>query len=137
MKLLLIEDDVKEHDIYKEIEKTRNDIKFIAMTNSDEEGINIVEKYKPDGIILDLELTKGTGTGFNFLEKLNKLKLKNKPKIIVTTNICSESVYEFLHENNVDFIFYKKQNDYSQDKVINTLLLLKGYSNNIVKVIKD
>ena len=136
MKLLLIEDDINECNIYKEIEKSRKDIKFVAITNSNIEGIKYFKERMPEGIILDLELNKGTGTGFDFLEEINKLKLKSRPKIIVTTNICSESVYDFLHKNNVDFIFYKKQDNYSQEKVINTMLLLQGYSNNTVKELK-
>ncbi len=129
MKLLLIEDDVKECNIYNEMAKLRTDIELVAVTNSDIEAIKYVKKYLPEGIILDLELTKGHGTGFDFLKDLKLLKLNNVPKIIVTTNVCSDSVYEYLHENGVDFIFYKKQENYSQEKVINTLLLLRQYKN--------
>lgn len=134
MKLLLIEDDVNECNIYKKIAEKRTDIKFVAMTDSDIEGLKYVKQYEPDAVILDLELNKGkaSGTGFNFIEELNKLKLINRPKIIVTTNICSDAVYDFLHQNKVEFIFYKKQNNYSQENVINTILLLKGYNKNNV-----
>lgn len=129
MKLLLVEDDVNECNIYKKIESKRTDVKIVAMTNSDIEALQLFKTHKPEGIILDLELNNGTGTGFNFLEELNKLKLKDRPKIVVTTNVCSDSVYEFLHRNKVDFIFYKKQNIYSQEKVINTILLFENYTN--------
>ena len=132
MKLLLIEDDVSECNIYKKIADKRTDIEFVAITDSDIEGIKYVKQYQPDGIILDLELNKGngSGTGFDFIEALNKLNLKDRPKIVVTTNICSDTVYDFLHQNKVEFIFYKKQNNYSQENVINTLLLLNGYKSN-------
>lgn len=135
MKLLLIEDDVKECSIYQEIDKLRKDIEFVAITNSDVEAIKHVKKYLPEGIILDLELTKGHGTGFDFLNQLQLLKLPIVPKVIVTTNVCSDSVYEYLHKNGVDFVFYKKQENYSQEKVINTLLLLRQYKNNITQTI--
>lgn len=133
MRLLLVEDDLRECNIYKRIERENKQIEFVAITDSAKEGINLYRKHKPEGIILDLELTKGSGTGFDFIEELNNIRVKSRPKIIVTTNICSESVYEFLHKNNVDFIFYKKQKDYSQEKVINTMLLLKDYVNNLIK----
>lgn len=139
MKLLLIEDDENECYIFEEIGKNRKDIEFISITNSETEGLRIVKKHMPEGIILDLELNKGngTGTGIGFLEKLKKIKLSIIPKIIVTTNIYSDSVYEYLHRNGVDFIFYKKQNNYSQEDVINTILLIRGYkSNNIHEEIK-
>ena len=31
--------------------------------------------------------------------KLNELKLSTRPKIVVTTNVYSDSVYDYLHEN--------------------------------------
>lgn len=135
MKILLIEDDINECNIYKALSKTRKDIKLVGITDSDVEGIKYLKEYKPEGIILDLELNKGTGTGtgFDFIEKIKELKLDVFPKIIVATNICSDSVYEFLHRSGVEFIFYKKQNNYSQENVINTLLLLRGYTNKITK----
>ena len=135
MKLLLIEDDAEECKIFKNIEEKRTDIKLVAITDSDIEGIKYVKEFHPEGIILDLELNKGsgTGTGFNFIEELNKLNLKDRPKIIVTTNICSDTVYDFLHKSKIDFIFYKKQNNYSQENVINTILLLREYKNSIIR----
>ena len=135
MILLLIEDDKKECDIYRKIEKTREDIKFVAITDSNKEGIKYVKQYSPEGIILDLELNKGnaTGTGFDFLKELKNLELENMPKIIVTTNICSDSVYNYLHKSGVDFVFYKKQINYSQENVINTLLLIREYKNDKIE----
>lgn len=132
MKLLLIEDDTNECNIYRKIEKARADIKFVAITDSNEAGIKYVKQYSPEGIILDLELNKGnaTGTGFDFLMELKDLELGNMPKIIVTTNICSDSVYSYLHKSGVDFVFYKKQVNYSQENVINTLLLIREYKGN-------
>ena len=135
MKLLLIEDDSKECDVFREIEKTRNDIEFVGITDSDIDGLELVKSKLPEGIILDLELNKGTGNGngFIFLDKIRNLKCNSK--IVVTTNVYSDSVYECLHNNGVDLIFYKKQANYSQENVINTLCLLRGYSNKIVEKI--
>lgn len=129
MKLLLIEDDSSECDMFRKVEKKRNDIEFIKITDSDIEGLEIIKNNTVDGIILDLELNKGSGNGngFSFLEELKKLKLNNFPKIVVTTNVLSDSVYEYLHSNGVDLIFYKKQANYSHENVINTLALLRGF----------
>lgn len=128
MKLLLIEDDINACEIFKKIERARKEIEFIKITNSETEGLKCVKQNAPEGIILDLELTNGEGSGFGFIKELRKLKLKTITKIIVTTNICTDSVYDYLHANKVDFIFYKKQDSYSEENVINTLLLLRGYS---------
>lgn len=129
MKLLLIEDDQNECEKFRKIAEKRSDIELIGITNSSEKGIEIAKQNIPDGIILDLELNEGKGSGFEFLQKLKSTKFSTRPKIVVTTNVCSDSVYDYLHENKVDFIFYKKQDSYSLENVINTLLLLKGYTN--------
>ena len=128
MKLLLIEDDEMKCKRFQEVENVNKQITFVATTKSSLEGIKLVKKFKPDGIILDLELNNGEGSGFDFLKEIRKLNLTVMPKIVVTTNVCSQSVYDYLHQNQVDFIFYKKQQNYSEENVINTLLLLKGYN---------
>ena len=129
MKLLLIEDDVNECNKFRSLLKIRNDIEFVGITDSDIEGLELVKKFMPEGIILDLELNKGkgNGTGFNFLVELKKIKLPFIPKIIVTTNVCSDTVYDFAHDNGADLILYKKQANYSIDNVINTLLILRNF----------
>lgn len=137
MKLLLIEDDNKECEKFRKIAEKRENIEFIGITNSATEGLKMLKNNVPDGIILDLELNAGQGSGFEFLQKLKELKLKAIPKIVVTTNVYSDSVYDYLHENKVDFIFYKKQESYSIENVINTLLLLKGYTDNSYALITD
>lgn len=133
MKLLLIEDDTIEYNKFRELAQRRNDIEFIGITNSAPEAIKYVKKYMPEGIILDLELHYGEGDGFQFLQELRKLKMSFSPKVVVTTNVCSGSVYDYLHEQKVDFIFYKKQDKYSVEHVINTLLILRDYKDGSIK----
>ena len=130
MTLLLIEDNINECNIFKTYVETRNDVKFIGITNSDIEGFEYITKCSPDAIILDLELQKGSGneTSLNLIEKLSSMDLNPKPKIIVTTVVSSDAIYDYLHEKGVDLIFYKKNKNYSAENVINTLLLLNGYS---------
>ena len=129
MKLILIEDEKKEQDKFKKLAEKMNDVTFVKITNSTEEGIKCLKENDIDGVILDLELNSGTGNGFEFLEKLKITKLSKIPKIVVTTNVYSDSVYDYLHQNKVDFIFYKKQENYNVENVINTLLLLNNYTN--------
>ena len=127
MKILLIEDDFNECNIYQNINSNRKDINIVAITNSSIKGIEYLNRYKPEAIILDLELNNGEGSGFDFIERVKKQKNGNAFKIVITTNVYSDSVYDFLHRNKVDFIFCKKQSNYSQENVINTLLLLRDY----------
>lgn len=139
MKILLIEDDINECHIYKKIIENRNDVELVSITNSSIKAIEDYKCYKPDAIILDLELNDGEGSGFDFIEKMKEQSNKKLPKIVVTTNVHSDTVYDFCHKNNIDFIFYKKQKNYSQENIINTLLLLKSYDgdNKIVNIEKD
>lgn len=130
MTLLLIEDNLDDCNLFKKCVQSRNDVKFIGITNSDIEGFNYITKFLPDAVILDLELQKGSGneTSINLIEKLSGMNLNSKPKIIVTTVVSSNAVYDYLHDKGVDLIFYKKHKNYSAENVINTLLLLNGYS---------
>ena len=134
MRVLLIEDDERECALYKQIIENNEKVKLVAITNSSSEAIKYVNNLKPDGVILDLELNNGEGSGFDFIEKLKEQNLDKYPKIVVTTNIYSDSVYNFLHKNKIDFIFYKNQITYSRENVLNTLLLLKAYEkpNNMI-----
>jgi Response regulator of citrate/malate metabolism len=125
MTLLLLEDNISECNMYKTHIETRNDVCLIGVTDSNNDGINYVKTHMPEGIILDLELHRGEGTGLDFLTELSNTKLNFKPAIIVTTHIISDAVYNYAHENGADFIFYKKQKDYSAKLVIDTLLLLR------------
>ena len=67
MKLILIEDEKKEQDKFKKLAEKMNDVTFVKITNSTEEGIKCLKENDIDGVILDLELNSGTGNGFEFL----------------------------------------------------------------------
>lgn len=137
MRLELIEDDEIECKKFKNLANERNKIEFIKITNSAKEGLKTLKEEKIDAVILDLELNSGEGSGFEFLEGLKNLNLNTIPKIVVTTNVYSDSVYDYLHENKVDFIFYKKQETYSVENVINTLILLNDYKNGSLRNEKE
>lgn len=128
--VILIEDDKLECKKFEKYIKTRSDVNLIATTDSDIEGLELIEKLLPDAIILDIELHEGSGNAnsLNLVEQLQKLKLTKKPKIIVNTVVSSSTIYDYLHNNGVDLIIYKKQKNYSVEHVVNTLVLISGYS---------
>lgn len=132
MQILLIEDDNSAVNEFKEYISSREDVKLIKYTNSSNEGIEFVKNYMPEGIILDLELHNGQGSGIEFLQEMKNLKLDFKPLIVVTTNVASNTVYDHIHRVGVDFIFYKKQSDYNVELVINSMVSLREtlYSEN-------
>lgn len=128
--LILIEDDKSECRKFERYIKTRNDVNLIAVTDSDKEGLELIQKNLPDAIILDIELHDGSGStnSLGLVEQLHKLNLSKKPKIIVNTVVSSATIYDYLHDNGVDLIIYKKQKNYSIENVINTIVLISGYS---------
>lgn len=130
LNVLLIEDDKAECIKFENYIKTRNDVKLIASTDSDIEGLELIKKTMPDAIILDIELHNGSGNAnsFDLIENLQKMKFSKRPKIVVNTVVSSNTVYDYLHDKGIDLIFYKKQQNYSIENVINTLVLLSDYS---------
>ena len=125
MTILLLEDEEIEVNKFKEFVNTRNDVKLVKTTNSSKDAIEAAKTYIPEGIIVDLELHKGEGSGLEFLEKLQKIKLDFKPLIVITTNVVSEIIYNHVRKFGADFIFYKKQSDYSVETVINSMISLR------------
>lgn len=125
MKLILIEDDVAECVRFKDCANRRTDVKFVGMTDSCYDGIKLVQSHLPEGVILDLQLTKGEGTGIEFMEILNETNLAFRPIVIVTTSNVSQIVNDRMEELSVDFYISKKQRDYSEDLVFRTLISLR------------
>lgn len=125
MPILLIEDNEFEVSNFEEYMNTRDDVQLEKTTNSSYEGLEYTKTYIPEGVILDLELHKGEGSGINFLEELKKLDLDFKPIIVVTTNVSSDIIYSHIRDLGADFIFYKKQKDYNPEIVINTIVSLR------------
>jgi DNA-binding NarL/FixJ family response regulator len=127
MSLILIEDDVGDCIRFKDCANGRMDVKFVGMTDSCEEGIKLVQAHLPEAVILDLQLSKGQGSGIRFLEILNETKLPFRPIVMVTTANASKIVCGRIEELGADWYFCKKQRDYSQNFVFDTLLSLRKH----------
>ncbi|MCL2860090.1 MAG: sporulation initiation factor Spo0A C-terminal domain-containing protein [Oscillospiraceae bacterium] len=65
----------------------------------------------------------GDGSGFKFLSELPKLNIISKPIIAVNTNKKSKKLYSKL-DTVTDFIFYKRQKNYSPQMVIDDIIFL-------------
>ena len=59
------------------------------------------------------------------MENIKKYTNEFMPIIVVITNASSSVLYDKLHDEGVDLIFYKKQSDYSPKLVVSTLLSLR------------
>jgi len=125
MRLLLIEDEIGDALRFADCASRRSDINFVGMTDSSEDGLNLVKSKLPEGIILDLQLVKGKGSGLQFLEMLNDAELTLRPLVVVTTSNQSDAISRLVGELGADFFFSKSQHGYNEDFVIDTLLSLR------------
>ena len=126
MPLLLIEDEAGDRVKFVDCANRRGDVHFVGMTGSSEEGFQCLQSRLPEGVILDLQLTKGEGSGLAFLDKLNAAEMPFRPVVVVTTTNQSPYVKDQIEKSGVDWIFCKKQKGYNADFVIDTLLKLRG-----------
>lgn len=124
--ILLVEDD---KDECKQIETYINeteDLTLVGTTDNEYEAIEITKNMLPDTLILDLELHNGTGNGISYLRQLRDMNFQNRPYILITTNNTSAVTYACARDLGADFILYKHQPDYSAEKVISFLKMMKN-----------
>jgi len=125
MRLLLIEDEVDDCLRFSDCAKNRADIVFVGMTDSAEEGINLVKSRLPEGVILDLQLAKGSGSGLQFLELLSEVDLTLRPIVAITTSNQSEVVHKRVEELGADWFFTKGLQGYDENFIVDTMLSLR------------
>jgi len=121
MTFIILEDDMDIVTGFEKFNIDRNDIKLVANTNSSYEAIKLTKKLKPEAIIVDLELSHGIGTGFEFLTELRNAKLNFTPLVIVYTQVKPGIVYDGIHEGYADLVFYKGNTP--PQYVINSMLI--------------
>lgn len=126
LQILLIEDEQDIFQKFKEEIDKRTDLKLIGITNNSHRALKLVQEYCPDAVILDLELHHGQGDGLHFLTDLHNISLPFFPYILITTNNSSSTTYQYARETGADFIMYKHQEGYSEQKVIEFLCMMSS-----------
>ncbi len=119
--LLVVEDDEATCMAYTEICKNYDDVFLIGTSAHSNEALSLTEEFKPNAVVLDLELQKGTGSGLDYLLKIDDLMLETKPYILVVTNNVSPVTQAAVRNFGADYIIVKSQSDYSVDMVVNML----------------
>lgn len=119
--LLVIEDDEGTCLAYEEYCKDREDVFLIGTSAYIDEALKVTEEFKPNAVVVDLELKKSQGSGFEYFIRMNEIHLEVKPYFLVVTNNISETTYAVARNLGADFIIAKAKPDYSVAYVVNFL----------------
>lgn len=125
LSILLVEDDPMACDAFRSYVDTQDHVILSKITNNAYGAIDYVKANLPHAVILDLELTAGSGNGLDFLHRLQDPSIPYRPFVVITTNNSSSTIYQHAHNSGADFILYKHQEDYSAKMVIDFLVSLK------------
>lgn len=128
MELLLVEDDPQDRrDMELAIADYINDFYLIDTTASAKEAVDMIVEKKPDAVLLDLELTLGSGSGLDVLLQVQQHHLSRPPYILVVTNNISQLTHKIARQFGADYIMTKTQKEYTPKTPLNFLLSLKQF----------
>ncbi len=107
-KILIIEDEVYLVELYKEI---LSDAGYqVVYAYNGEEGLGLIEKEKPNLVLLDLMLPTGTINGSNVLQTVKSDPEKyGTPYVLVLTNLTSDVVIKDMFEQKADGFLMKTE----------------------------
>lgn len=120
--ILLVEDEVSTCKRFIDYIERKEDIVLVNATNSASQAISDIDTYRPNAIILNMELHYGSG--FEVLSGVNKMS--EKPYVVITTNNFNETTNEYTRINGADFIMYKQQKDYSEEGIVDLLYSMRN-----------
>ncbi|MCM1467030.1 MAG: response regulator [Alistipes sp.] len=124
--ILLVEDDVSACNAFIQHTEQIDDISIVSITNNSTKALADICDYVPDVVILDLELHNGGGSGLDVLQGLKDMPLSDRPYILITTNNSSSTTYEYARQLGADYIMSKHQKDYSEENVLNFLIMMRS-----------
>lgn len=119
--LLVLEDEEEICLEYEEYCKAFDDVFLIGTSGDSDEALKITKEFLPNAVVLDLELLYGKGSGLDYLARLDQIRLRVLPYIIVVTNNLSKVTHAVCRNAGADFIMLKSQPDYSIPTVVNML----------------
>lgn len=123
--IYLVEDDSAACKRFVIHAKTHKNLNIIGITNNADKALVDIYDLLPDILILDLELHQGGGNGLGVLQALYSKSPLKKPYIVITTNNTSPTTLELARKLGADFIFSKHQQDYSEQSVLNFIVMLQ------------
>ena len=125
VRILLVEDNSEECRAFESCAAEMDDMEIVGITGSATEAMDMMNRYRPNGLILDLELQEGDGIEF-YDELLRKYPL-NCPFTVVTTNITCGVTLQGIHDKGAGFVFPKSIKKYSAEQVLRQFKKNKRY----------
>ncbi|MBU5419896.1 response regulator [Acetanaerobacterium sp. MSJ-12] len=119
-RLMIVEDEVEEQNAFVEYLKGQEEIDLVGVTGSAAEALKWNDRYRPDVVILDLELSEGEGSGLDLAPALAAPERPHNPYVMVTTKVTDKSTQAYLR-NYVGFIYEKRLQNYGPEQVIGTV----------------
>ncbi|ERI98722.1 MULTISPECIES: sporulation initiation factor Spo0A C-terminal domain-containing protein [Eubacteriales] len=119
-RLMIVEDELEEQNAFVEYLRGQEEIDLVGITGSAAEALKWNGRYRPDVVILDLELGEGEGCGLDLAPALAAPEQPHNPYVIVTTKVTDKSTQAYLH-NYVGIIYEKRLQNYGPEQVIGTV----------------
>ncbi len=124
LSILIIEDDEEVCDRYVDCIKPSEYFNIVSITNDSAKGIELTTSRKPDIVILDLELQRGSGSGLSYMSWYRDCYIENKPIVVITTHNPSKHIHKAVRNMGADFILTKFADNYSEAFVIEQLKII-------------
>ena len=127
MEVLVLEDEPSERQaLIEKIDACTEHLHLAFATDNADDALTSISGFCPDAVILDLELHKGYGDGFEFLTKLKQLKLQKPPFILVTTWNISPTTHKAARDLGADYVLTKTTKGYSEQTPVDFLVSLRS-----------
>lgn len=127
LSVLLVQNELEPcHSVLARAGKLK-EISFAGITNVGETAAKLIKDHHPDAIVLDLELEKSIFDGLTVLKEMLELHFVIKPYVLVTTYYSNPIVFDKARALGADYIMKKHKNDYSLEKAIDFLQVMRPH----------
>jgi len=103
--VLLVDDNQEFSYTVNEYISTLDDINVIGIACDGNEAIDMIEKYFPDVVLLDIVMPYLDGLGV--LKALRKMKIEKQPKVIITSAIAQDIITKNVMSLGADYYIIK------------------------------
>ncbi|WP_416151777.1 sporulation transcription factor Spo0A [Salipaludibacillus sp. HK11] len=123
LRVCIADDNRELVDLVGDIIETQVDMDVVGKAFNGQECLQLVEDVQPDVLILDIIMPRLDGLAV--LEKLNELKLKTKPNIIMLTAFEQETITQKAMDLGASYYLLKP---FDMDTLMNKVRDVSGHS---------